>query len=1386
MSADQRTSRCPRCGEALRSGAARCPNGHAIGGAAAAPPDPGAPTAAADTLAELLAGDRPAGADLSECSVCQGLLEIQDAGGRMVQPSFCPWCGRPVSTIVGREVDNYRIESLLSKGGFSYVYLAANITQPKMKAVVKILRPELVYRRPELVPVFIEEARLTEEIGQTCWNVVRVFNVREKPWPHFFMEFIRGSTLDAALERCFPGKLPIEDAKGYLRGIAKGLAATHAHGRVHRDLKPLNIMIIESGDIARPEDRIKLLDFGLAMRVAGAAGGTRSSAGGSSLSSFLHDLDSPVHAAGTPDYMPPESFDGINESGGDIYSFGVTAYEIITGARPWKDPAAGSDRFFYWRDVHKRIEPRPIRELRPETPWWLVKTVMQCLEKDPRRRIAGAAALSESLREPVPLWGRAAMAAALALLAALVFYLFSRTEHLGARFAVEGGRQGREAAGGVFEVAVEGLEQLERTRVFMSGEKEVSLEGFELEVLRDGAPAEGVALSLEPDGKRLGIAFERRPELLSSEIAIRASSWRQEVAGVLRIVEDAALPSITRLRVVHAGQALDAGPGPRRFRPDAKLALEVETGESLPRTVELEVEGREGVAFRDFGFDAGRKAWVLPLDGVFSAGTHRVKVAAYSHAGIAARSESLELIIDSRVDAEFLAPLQPAYLARRRAYFRFEAREPLSGVRIRAAEASPWTDAEVHEAPPPSAEDPRGIGGAALDAEALSRWPELPAVFLVAAPVLDPGRPGRWEVMFLDAATPANASAPMALAWEGLAPPSGGDIVELALRCGGDDRTFAPRTPEGAAGFSLEKVDERWEIRLPAPLPEAVVAGIALGWRTPFRFLKAAARPSELPRPEIESRRVLLRDVRLAENAETRLTLDLDDAMERPLEIVLVLDCDTRKPSFAIAPVYADAAKRLVEDLEALEFAIAASEEVTGLKVVLRGAGSGDQDISPVQAPLQDADGSRAFRFKASKGLDLREGENVLLVSAADRAGNRAEEEIPLIANTGGPRIRCLAEAPAGTSLELDGRVLKLDIQDGNGVAAESAEVAAEYLREGASEPRTATLALASDPVEVRRGEYTVDLSPLPDRCKGKLTIAVRDALGARGQLGPLDFTRSHRRSYRPELVFPAGSKLRWVLVQRAGLTFFITKTEIANRELLHSRRFFAGGEKREHPRYWSESGEPPRHAREGGAAAPVRGDDFPLVGVSPQWAEDFARREFGGRLPTLLEWKLAARLDAPPASTPPYPWNGDAKAFANCYESWREPRSAYKDRRFDALLSTSKALASTGGRIACRAVDVDFDPFAAAGAELRRRLGFGGPYQGRLLHAIGNVGELVLLDGVYKSVGGDYESYYGESHIDAQPKDFKEESPRTGFRIVIDPAAEGVDAAFLKAAEAP
>ena len=251
--------RCTVCGILLEEKV--CPNGHPAEDPAALPAGTRSTITATPSLYpddEAPSSSSPG--DLFECRRCGCLVETHESGGRRYVPGFCPWCGGKLSSLVGREILGYRIDRVIGRGGFAVVYLASNLAEPEMKSVVKFLRPDVADRNPLLRRLFVEEARVTERIGRECWNVVRVFNVREKPWPHYFMEYLRGRTLHEYIGRLGDRRMPLDAAKGYLRGIATALEATHSLKRLHRDLKPLNIMVTKGIKTSPRAARIKLLD----------------------------------------------------------------------------------------------------------------------------------------------------------------------------------------------------------------------------------------------------------------------------------------------------------------------------------------------------------------------------------------------------------------------------------------------------------------------------------------------------------------------------------------------------------------------------------------------------------------------------------------------------------------------------------------------------------------------------------------------------------------------------------------------------------------------------------------------------------------------------------------------------------------------------------------------------------------------------------------------------------------------------------------------------------------------------------------------------------------------------------------------------------------------
>lgn len=162
-----------------------------------------------------------------------------------------------------------------------------------------------------------------------------------------------GETLEQRIAR---GPLPVADAVAIATRIASGLAAAHARGVVHRDVKPGNVMLTADGGI-------KLLDFGLA-KVADLT------------------LTRPGTTPGTVAYMSPEQVRGEPvDARTDLWSLGVVLYEMLTGVRPFRGE---SDRVLLGRIPHE--EPKPLRDLRPETPGSLARIVERLLRKDPDAR----------------------------------------------------------------------------------------------------------------------------------------------------------------------------------------------------------------------------------------------------------------------------------------------------------------------------------------------------------------------------------------------------------------------------------------------------------------------------------------------------------------------------------------------------------------------------------------------------------------------------------------------------------------------------------------------------------------------------------------------------------------------------------------------------------------------------------------------------------------------------------------------------------------------------------------------------------------------------------------------------------------------------------------
>jgi serine/threonine protein kinase len=252
----------------------------------------------------------------------------------------------------GHRLGAYRLEERLGEGAVGVVFRA--IKEPEGNEVaLKILRAELsadeTFRRR-----FVHEARAAGEVRHK--HLVPITDAGEAEGrPYLAVAFVRGQTLEARLAS--DGRMTLEDMVRVLAHVASGLDALRAGGIVHRDVKPSNVIIDETGSA-------NLTDFGLAKGRAYTV------------------LTKPGMVMGTLDYLAPELLRGSEATGAsDIYALGCLAYECTAGRPPFADTS-----MFDLASAHLNVEPPDPCTNRPDAPDGLSWAILQALAKDPESR----------------------------------------------------------------------------------------------------------------------------------------------------------------------------------------------------------------------------------------------------------------------------------------------------------------------------------------------------------------------------------------------------------------------------------------------------------------------------------------------------------------------------------------------------------------------------------------------------------------------------------------------------------------------------------------------------------------------------------------------------------------------------------------------------------------------------------------------------------------------------------------------------------------------------------------------------------------------------------------------------------------------------------------
>jgi len=266
---------------------------------------------------------------------------------------------------IGR-IGEFEIISVVGRGGMGVVLQAYDPTLDRNVAI-KILDPQLASNDIARTR-FLREARAAAAVSHD--NIVAVHSVNEdghSTLPFFVMQLVAGESLEQRLKRV--GKLSVAETVQIGAQAAAGLAAAHATGLIHRDIKPGNILI------EAVTERVKLTDFGLARATEDMK------------------LTRTGFVSGTPLYMAPEQAKGDEvDHRADLFSLGVVLYECLAGKPPFdgKTPLAVLRRVA--DDAHA-----PLHQLQPDLPVWFEDVIDRLLVKDPKRRTASALELCAEL-----------------------------------------------------------------------------------------------------------------------------------------------------------------------------------------------------------------------------------------------------------------------------------------------------------------------------------------------------------------------------------------------------------------------------------------------------------------------------------------------------------------------------------------------------------------------------------------------------------------------------------------------------------------------------------------------------------------------------------------------------------------------------------------------------------------------------------------------------------------------------------------------------------------------------------------------------------------------------------------------------------------------------